>query len=459
MTTTLPPDADEAEPHPSRTRRGLGWLGIGASFGLALGTGLHFALPADGTNTPDPSSSSSPSAAPSPAPSNLPSPAASPIDEFALASLNWTSAAPSGVDHGSNYPASTIATDEILADVGPLWALEVFSEARYSSETGPTNVYLIDPAGNRYEVVSIPNSLVDSAWISAWDPEGGWALLELQYWDGNSYVLVDLNGHAWAPVEGPPTSGNPDRLGTASNGTPFWIVPMGDNSVRLASWDFTYGWSWAGEAFDTLNTCCMSLPYGGDWFTYHKSSSPNLQARNVLTGETRRIEYPATAESCEAQGWIDATTIVLRCWDASGRSDPYAAFAPEFDTSVSSDASIDVVSAMGVTERYQVPGTPLILTGNPLSYEGGLTAIGLMTTEGYREIEAYSPQEAGMVFGPYFSSIRQLAPGLYVFSDDRETAVLVVDIVTGQVVDYSFDSPNWNLFHTSLINAPEGDSS
>ena len=449
---TLP--SDVPVPEPAHRHKRWVWIPLGAVVGLALGTSARLVLPADGDGSPTPSPSLSPSQSPAPETSQ----SVSDIDSTRLVdlgNLDWRDASPDDVQNEGETPADD---SDILASVGPLWAIETLNPPSPNEYLHPTDVDLLAPEGSQYKMADLLAPHGGTLRPVEWDPSAGLALLENRIsWDENEFILIDLHLLQWAPLA-LPADWSATRVGTASGGRSIYLMTDDADVRRLYVWDFAKGWVPLGGPLDIweYSGTPVLLPYEGDWLVYQDSDAL-WHARELSNRSARDLTFTEVGPYCGQAAAVDSTTIVFR-WCEHG--EVWAFALPTLDP-VPVSLTYTLEQALAMSEHYQVPNTALVLSsvGTPNDMcSTTITSIGVVTTDGYRELATLDTDVGGAIgqwceSSGYVPSMIEPAPGLFVFHQGESLAV-IADVVTGQVLTYGSGEEADGV----LVYVPQGDS-
>ena len=154
-----------------------------AGVAVAYGTGVLGGVASDGI-----------SASPSVGASGTPSPSASASATVAADTI----VVPRPVTTGPGVPSASELHDATFTAVTSGWVLTVFDAGTYNSSHNPVPgariLYLISPAGDRYELGAFPAS--EQVDLAAWNVAAGKALLEV---GGAHYAVYDIATGALGP--------------------------------------------------------------------------------------------------------------------------------------------------------------------------------------------------------------------------------------------------------------------
>jgi TolB protein len=233
-----------------------------------------------------------------------------------------TGVMPSTVTVGPTFPSARPRQDVPWGTVGPGWSLVLYSGCSRPGGSEPHVVYLVSPAGDRYEVARIeggcPREMHHRVLLD-WAPTGHVALLEEGCCDSGAPFLLDLRTGALTRVPGNLT---PVAL-TRPQGKALVVVAFdhdasteslarvdraGDVRVVFATWD------WLGpRAYDAV----LYQP-GGAALVMGGGDGPLTLVMN--NDPTARVPLATPGTSCTPLRWWDTTTVLARCWEPGRRS-------------------------------------------------------------------------------------------------------------------------------------------
>jgi TolB protein len=246
-------------------------------------------------------------------------------DVSSSASAAGTTAAQAAAAHGAEAPLGAVPWSQ----VGPGWTLSLWSPVAAAHpgsppppgeptyETSATTVYLLDPAGGRYPVITFPPPGQDksSPELAGWSGDGSRALFYAPSSTPPSAIIVDLHTgkQTTIPVPGRPRFTRPDGkalLVLEDNG-----IPPGLARVDLSGKpQLTY--PTAGNAF---NGEYLSTP-DGTRLVLGTATDLVLMGNDGTVGS--RLAIPGQSHCRPLRWWdgIAGTTVLASCDVSTGGS-------------------------------------------------------------------------------------------------------------------------------------------
>jgi TolB protein len=235
--------------------------------------------------------------------------------------------------HGVEAPIGTVPWPQ----VGPGWLLATWSPVsggrpgeppapgEPTSATATTTLYLVDPAGGRYAITTLPPpGDMAGARLVDWSGDGGRALFYAEYAKPPVAIVVDLHTGAQTKlvVDGRPRFTRPD-------GGALLLETPGHSSPPSQSWP---GASRPGAlvSADLSGNHLLTYPVGPDFsggylstpdgtrLVLGRPSGFSLMGNDGITSKTVSIQGQ---KACSPLRWWDgnrSTTVLMRCTSTDG---------------------------------------------------------------------------------------------------------------------------------------------
>ena len=198
--------------------------------------------------------------------------------------------------------------------------LATFSAADMTSSPGAENLWLVDPRGNRYEVLHWSADHAFEAGLRAWSPDAGHAL----FVSNDQVVDVDLRNaamtafavpHVFTASYGPQGSGATivalsDDPATNPNGHGGVLQSFGPHGVSAAL---------LASDVNTVASSPTRWLYSRDGAVVYLSDAGGLRTVTFAGGQARGFDtIEDSGVTCSPVRWWDAHTILVSCDEPAG---------------------------------------------------------------------------------------------------------------------------------------------
>ena len=192
--------------------------------------------------------------------------------------------------------------------VGPGWVLTQYASAPPEGGAGPAELYLISPAGTRYQLATWP-SWRSAPQLVAWSPDGRRALFGVVTGHGGAEQLTLATGQV-------SRFGLPDGASAIGYTTPSGLNivagrPDGDNGGGTSLARYTPSGQLAHSLGSSADGQVLYQPSGAAFVT---GASHGLKLVSNTGSLVRSLPVPgATANSCNPARWWDSGTVLASC--------------------------------------------------------------------------------------------------------------------------------------------------